>query len=355
MNNIKIKIMLAQARLKSKLSKLDISALGLSEYNQRYLANKLGSIEDVLQLYGNHIWLSLKYSSMPLSQFILVDYGGGSGVMSLLAKEMGIGTVVYSDIYGVSCHDVECLGKAIALPIDHIVCGDLGELLSYVKTHRIEPRSITSYDVLEHIYDVEDHFQKLPGLSSKPFRLVYGSGANIENQQYVKKVSTKQIAEENEDREMIWGHKKRDTLRAYVNVRKEIITNYAAELHPGQVDELALRTRGLIEEGILECTDEYLKTGNISYKIDHPTNTCDPYTGNWCEHLMDLEWIQEIVKGCGFSAEIRPGYYPVSGKLRRKRVNVLRNIKIKMLGRSAMYMAPYYVVCADYQKMGLST
>lgn len=106
-----------------------------------------------------------------------------------------------------------------------------------------------------------------------------------------------------------WGHKERDTLEAYFSARKKIISTYAPELKPEEVEYLAHSTRGLRQDDIQRSVDEYRQTGRISYKIDDPTNTCDPYTGNWCEHLIDFCWLTQVVREAGFSAEILPGCY----------------------------------------------
>jgi len=43
--------------------------------------------------------------------------------------------------------------------------------------------------------------------------------------------------------------------------------------------------------------------------IEHPTNTCDPYTGNWIEHLMNPYHLQETLIFNGFNAEVLPIYW----------------------------------------------
>jgi len=71
---------------------------------------------------------------------------------------LGIGNVIYVDIYDGSCNDVEILSNALGLPLDYIICGDVDDLISFVQDNQIIINLIASYDVLEHIYDVEDHF-----------------------------------------------------------------------------------------------------------------------------------------------------------------------------------------------------
>jgi hypothetical protein len=336
----------AQIRLHDKFINLDIKSLNISEYNQRYLGSKIASLKSILQLYGRLLYFSLNESPISIENFVLVDYGGGSGLISFLAAEMGVGTVIYNDIYEVSCTDVRYLSVILGLTLDHIVCGDVDELVSYLKNNLISINAITSYDVLEHIYDVESHFQKLGCLSNNKFRVVYASGANIENPFYARSVKKKQIEFEFKDRNKVWGHKESDILQAYFNVRKNIISTYAPDLSFEVVEQLARSTRGLIQRDIKKCVDEFRLKGSISYHIDHPTNTCDPYTGNWCEHLIDLGWLEQIVKSAGFSIKIIAGRYNTLGSLRKKSVKIILNIIMLLLGRWGMFLARYYVVYA---------
>jgi hypothetical protein len=46
---------------------------------------------------------------------------------------------------------------------------------------------------------------------------------------------------------------------------------------------LAKKTRGLMKDDIEKLVEEYIASGKITYQPDHPTNTCDPYTGNWAD------------------------------------------------------------------------
>lgn len=345
-------IELAQIRLYEKITNLDIKSLNISEYNQRYLEIKIANLKGILQLYGRLLYIALNDSQISIENFVLVDYGGGSGVISYLAAEIGIGTVIYNDIYDVSCKDFECLSHILGLTLNHIVCGDVDVLVSYLQENAISIDAIISYDVLEHIYDVESHFKKLGDLSGNKFRIVYASGANIENMRYVGSVKKKQIEAENKSRDKQWGHKMRDSLQSFLNVRKHIISEYAPNLSIELVEKLALSTRGLIKKDIEKCVDKYQLQGNIFYHIDHPTNTCDPYTGNWCEHLMNFEWLEQIVSSAGFSVEIMTGRYNVGGSLLKNCLKRFLNIMIRLLGRRGMFIAPYYVVYADFTKQG---
>lgn len=338
----------AQVRLRAKLLALDVKTCGISDYNQRYLGAKIDRLEATLQLYGHLLCLSLGRQPIPLERFVLVDYGGGSGVLSLLALELGIGAVIYNDIYDVSCKDVRLLSNMLGLPLAHIICGDIDQLVLYVRSNSISVHAVTSHDVLEHIYNVKSHFKSLSAISNSCLRIVYASGANIKNPLCVHIVRKKQMEVECKDRGKQWGHKERDSLRAYLDIRKEIISAYAPGLNSEMIEQLGCSTRGLIKADIEKCVDEYRLKGGISFIPDHPTNTCDPYTGNWCEHLMETRWLQGILEDEGFLVEILPGQYRMSGSTPiKKGIEFFLNAVIRLLGKWGMFIAPYYVVYAD--------
>jgi len=341
------KITFAESRLRNKLLQCDLNALGISEYNRRYLGNKMKEINNVLELYGHLLLLTFYKSSTPVQRSVFVDYGGGIGILSMLAKEMGVGMVIYNDIYDVSCNDVKLVSSALGLPLDHIVYGDIGDLLSYVEKNMITVNVIVSSEVLEHIYDVESHFRQLSSLSKCQFRVVYASGANIENLRCVHHIKKRQIEFEHKNRKKEWGHKERDTLRAFFDVRKDMISAYAPELSHGQVEWLSRSTRGLIKSQIEKSVAEYLIKGYIDYHPTHPTNTCDPYTGNWCEHLINLKWIKDVLQDAGFEVKILPGYYSTQGSLVKRNFKIILNKMIYLLGRKGMFISPYYVVYAN--------
>jgi hypothetical protein len=144
--NFSNQIIVAQSRLYHKLTGLDLQGLNLSDYMQRYLRSYLANLRGVLQRYGELLYLAMRGSPV-LEDFVLVDYGGGSGLISLLAVEMGIGTVVYNDIYDKCCHDAARISMALGLPLKHIVCGDVDELVTYLQESRITVNAFVSNDV----------------------------------------------------------------------------------------------------------------------------------------------------------------------------------------------------------------
>lgn len=69
-------------------------------------------------------------------------------MLSLLAKECKIGTVIYNDIYDVSARDAEIIGKAIGDQADYYIPGDVNDVIDFLKEKSIKCNTIANYDVI---------------------------------------------------------------------------------------------------------------------------------------------------------------------------------------------------------------
>lgn len=337
----------AAERLSQNLQRLSIRDLEISDYTKKYLMGYIENITSTLQINSYILAWLLSDCEASLEAYALVDYGGGCGILSLLAKEIGIGTVIYNDIYDVSCHDARVIGLALEKQADGYVCGDMNDLLCYLNDQQLSIDAIASYDVIEHIYDIEGYFRKLYLLPSRKLNIAFASSANPLNPliEMLRRKTHRKI--ECDNREWMWGHKERDSLRSYLDLRKEIIVLYADDLSPLEIDSLAHITRGLVKEDIERCVLEYKNSGVITYRPKHPTNTCDPYTGNWAENLMDLATIKNIFSSEGFLVDIKCGYYGFSKKPLIRFVKSTLNWFISLLRLNGLYIAPFYMVCAQ--------
>ena len=94
----------------------------------------------------------------------------------------------------------------------------------------------------------------------------------------------------------------------------------------------------------------------ISYRIKDPTNTCYPHTGNWCEHLMHIEWLENILKREGFIVKTMSGYYDNNDRdnIVKKYTKNLLNTLITKSGRRGLVISSYYVLCGDYNRDSLN-
>ena len=277
---------------------------------------------------------------------MFVDYGGGPGTLSLLAKELGIGTVIYNDIYDVSCRDARVIGQMAKSEADYYVLGDIDDLIGFLKQNAISCNAIASSDVVEHIYDIESYLRQISGLSETALNIVMATTANSRNPIIKRQRIRMHMDVEYKDRDKVWGHKERDSLKSYLSIRKEIVLQYAPTLSGEEVDRLARATRGLIVSDIEKCVKEYLETGRVSRKPDHSTNTCDPYTGNWAEHLMDVKHLRQVLCDEGLEVRILSGYYGTPNSAIKKLIGSCLNPLIFVLREQGLMLAPFYVVYA---------
>jgi hypothetical protein len=202
--------------------------------------------------------------------------------------------------------------------------------------------------VIEHVYDIEDFFNKLPSLGAGPLSIVMSSGANQYNPRVRKAEMKKQIEVEQQDRKKDWGYKERDCFESYLKVRERLVRKYLKkskkQISETDIHKLAVNTRGMIESGIKASVEEYLKSGTIPSEPDHPTNTCDPFTGNWAEHLMNPYLLADILEKKGFNVKVMSGYYSRSKSTVKRMVGKVLNILIFLTGRLGLTFSPFYTV-----------
>jgi len=210
------RLQLAVNSLFSDMRYVNPSELDISEFTQRYLKQYLQTLHGALQRYAWILGGALSRPRKPLANIVFIEYGGGTGFLSLLAKRLGIGTVIYNDIYDVSCRDAEKIAQALECSADYYVQGDIDDLVAFCNKHNIKCDSMGSNDVLEHIYDIDDFLSKLCLLSHEGTTMVHAT-ANMFFYPYVKQISKKQKEVETRDRQRQWGHKERDCLLAYQN------------------------------------------------------------------------------------------------------------------------------------------
>jgi hypothetical protein len=116
------------------------------------------------------------------------------------------------------------------------------------------------------------------------------------------------------------------------------------------VDRLAKNTRGLIEDDIYKSVDEYIELDKVPQALQHPTNTCDPITGNWTEHLMNPYNLAVVLEKTGVKTKVLNGYYGHSERKRsRTKLSLGRvlNIAINILGKQGIRIAPFYTLLGE--------
>lgn len=344
---------LAQAvrRIDRELTRLDLRDTGISEYSQRYLRENLefGATRWPIITYLLGTVVNRASCHRRREGLVFVDYGGGTGMLSLVAKAFGIGTVIYCDVYDTSCRDAQTIAALLGLEADHYVTGEVADLVRTLNERHLRCDIIASVDCIEHIYNIEEFLGSMVSIPSDRLVLWHSSSANPCRKRTRRMMETVHRKAELEDREPEKGDKQRDTRLAFLAARKKIVAKLVNQLSDGEIEELARRTRGQRREDIERAVRSFLETNIYPAGPDHPTNTCDPYTGNWAERLMDPFWLRKIVTECGIDAVVKPGYWAgePGAKLLAKWI---ANAVLSVTGNRALWLAPYYVLLGETRK-----
>lgn len=336
----------AAERLGPKLEPLQADDLPISELYRNILGETQDNLTVTLQLFGYVLAWSLRGVDKPLEEVTLIEVGGGLGMLSLLAKEAGVGTVVYNDIYEAACTDAKEVAARLEIPADHYVAGDIEDLLRATRDLDLEIDSVGSYDVIEHVYDIDSYLAQLAQLPGPALTIAMASGANMYKPAYRDWIMPFQRQCELEGREEEGSALyERDTLRPYVKIRQEMIENCAPGLAEGDVKRLVTHTRGMRQDDIEKTTRAFMDTGSLPPVLVHPTNTCDPYTGNWQEHLMNPNDLVAVLNRAGFDAGWLSGYFSGRSPILAKRSAAkVVNAGMRLFNKPGIRFAPYYMI-----------
>lgn len=339
------KIATATTRLHEKLATLDPDRLDISKYNLKYLRQYQLKLRTNLQKFGYILAWGLAENGKPLRHTVLLEYGGGTGMLSLLAKECHIGTVIYHDIYDVSCVDAETIGQATGNSADHYVCGGIDEVKDFLKRRSMSCDVMVSSDVIEHIYNTEEFFLKLPSLSSERLSIAMSSHANPHNPVVSRLLTKKQVQVEYEDREYFPGHKKRDSLRSYLTMRRDIVRQCSnGSLSNDEVEKLARMTRGMIDADIRSAVFTYLDSKKMPTPPSHTTNTCDPSTGNWADRLVDPHELMSGLAKAGLNVKVLAGRYGKPNGFVKQMLARLLDLLITVVDNQSLKLAPFFLI-----------
>lgn len=301
--NLCRKIDLATYKLFSKLKKIEISKLDISEYNICYLNKK--NLNQIF-IYSQILYHILS-ENININNFL--DYGGGTGLLSLLAIECGVPNVFYNDIYNISCRDAETIAKELEYQRQGYIEGDIKQVIEYSQSKNVLFDAVVSYDVIEHIFDLNSFYMNLKNILNTTNVICMASGANSFNHNFLENAYLGHLKVEFLNRKKVFGHKERDNLQAYFNIRIDTIKKYLKSVNYSisyvEIIGLSFLTRGLMINDVKEAVDNYINRGEIP-RLDtfFEYNTCDPYTGNWAEHIIDFRKLKEFLETTGFETSL---------------------------------------------------
>lgn len=143
-------------------------------------------------------------------------------------------------------------------------------------------------------------------------------------------------------REEVW--KEIDLHTSFLNERKKKITRHFPQLTEDEVSSLAALTRGLKESDIIKEVTYFIEHSEMKYEIAHPTNTCDPYTGNWTEKIIDTKSLCDFINSLGFTCRVSNSFYEYSENRILNIPKYFLNLIIRLTGKRNLFFSPSYTI-----------
>ena len=323
----------AAERVHSKLTRAGIDGPAMDDYyRKRYYSNFLKAPTSKLRNAAYHVMWAVAQCGKPLEEISLLDHGSGLGIIGLVAKERGVGRVIFNDIDPRFLDAARGLGAMIGAEGDQYILGDVDELVRGLGSEPVD--AAVSYDVLEHIYDLDAFFETLCAAPGRPRNLFMSSGANMFSLYFVWTVLPIQ--------------RRREAI--YAARRIGIIRECAPELPDRDTLMLCKKTRMLRKDEIEAVVERYLedkavelppKCGANAYD-PYRSNTVDPDTGWWAEHFFNPFYLRGKLARYGYDVCIRPGYYGGKG-------GAINGVIRRLGGRLGLPLANFYTVAARQQ------
>ena len=150
---MKYDIRQAAQALISQLKAIDYERLPISKYNKRYIARLKPVLSYYMKIYADCLLKGLESIGSSPEEITLIDYGGGSGFLSILAKQAGIGRVIYIDLNPDSVDTIRILKELVNTGPDIILHGDSDTLADWCSANKVKPQLLIATDLIEHAYD----------------------------------------------------------------------------------------------------------------------------------------------------------------------------------------------------------
>lgn len=275
------------------LRTIDYDALPISDYSRRYIRRMLPALDYYLGIYAHGLETLLRSVGKPAEELTLVDYGGGHGFLSILAKQAGVGQVIYVDFNPdavATIHAVSDYLATLETPVpgpDVVLQGDSKVLGEWCAREKESPDIVMGMDVIEHIYCLDDFFGHLFVVGA-PMRMLFTTASNPYNRRVVRKLHKVMAKDE----------------ALFFKQRREFIQKHYPDMDSQKLDYWATNTRGLNYDDILRAVDT--ESPNL---LRDPFNTCDPETGSWTERILPLDDYRNLLMPYGYEMCVENGWY----------------------------------------------
>lgn len=295
------------------LSRLSLPERPFTYYTNRHHHRKFFSVQSAAEL----LYRSVSRIGKPLSEIVIMDYGGGVGSLFLLAKMIGCKTVIYNDILEDMTEAAEIICRYLQVPVDLFIAGDHRETLHLLKEKNMACDIILSRNVVEHIYNLKEFYSDMARYQPEAL-LYFSTTANYYNPA------------------MLWYHKwvHKQFEKKFLPKRKAIIRQRLPGITDKDLTRLARATRGLAMEDLNRAIADFGTSRSLPDASVHYTNTCDPENGVWAEHILTKNDYQDIIRPLGYRLEIIPAFWDTHYRSGLKSgIGKTMNYLTRMLGK----------------------
>lgn len=259
----------------------------MSDYNKAYLNRIKESLDFYADIYDLVLDRMAEAVSKPLSEVTMVDYGGGHGLLSMMAKERGVGQVIYIDSNVKSVETMMVLSDLFEIGPDVVLHGDSRTLVQWCRREEEQIDALAGMDVIEHIYCLDDFFADVVALGER-VEMIFTTGSTPYNPRVARRLHAVMEADE----------------RNYADLRRDYLTDQYPEMLEKDLDYWVANTRGLVYEDIRRAVES--KSPNM---LTDAYNTCDPRNGNWTERILPLEDYEQILSQYGYEMCYELGFH----------------------------------------------
>lgn len=318
----------AALALAERLGQIDYQKLPISDYNKQYIGRLKPALSYYMLIYADCLYRGTALARTPLSSLTFVDYGGGSGFLSILAKELGVGKIIYIDLNPQSVETIRILKKETGLGPDVILHGDSSKLAEWCKTEKVIPGLLVATDLIEHVYRLDAFFEDLMQVNNE-MQMIFTTASSPFNpyvkwklRRLMKGCETGSLESPN-----------------YYTQRKQFIRENYPRFSTAEIELWSRKSRGMTFDDLRQAIRQ-----NALPEPEDPYNTCDPTTGNWTERILPVRVYKSLAPS-GYSLHIKKGFYnekrthPILGWI-CKGINFL----IRHTGKAGLGFAPFILL-----------
>jgi 2-polyprenyl-3-methyl-5-hydroxy-6-metoxy-1,4-benzoquinol methylase len=217
------------------------------------------------------LYYGIQSTGKPAQEIVMMDYGAGLGTLYLLAKMIGVKTIIYNDLMPGFAEPAIKVDQALGIVMDHYIIGDVKATCKYLQEHQLLCDLILSRNVLEHIYKLDEFFSTIH--TYQPQAILYNSTtANSANP--LTQIQHYMI------------HKR--ALKMWTPEKAEWIQKQYPQINSSQAMLLAHKLKAVAVPDLNQYCETYLKEGKLGALPTEGSNVVN-VDGLWAEHLISLD------------------------------------------------------------------